>query len=155
MRGASYAGARLCDPLWEHFVLSKYSRGGASSTVDPDFAEALEGDTEKRESASRRAEQKARQLCRQVQRALNLALAERGSDPGLEQLYVDDVTPAPGCGHLLVHFIVPASQSLHDALASLRREAPRLRAQVARAISRKQAPELSFAPALGMGGSDG
>ena len=135
--------------------MSKHNRGGASSIVDPDFAEALEGGADKRDFASRRAEQKARQLCRQVQRALNLALAERGSDPCLEQLYVDDVTPAPGCGHLLVHFVVPASRSLPDALASLRREAPRLRAQVARAISRKQAPELSFVPALGMGGSDG
>ncbi len=154
MRGASDAGARLCAPLWEHFVLSKIIRREASSIVDRDFAEALEGDADKRESAGRRAEHKARQLCRQVQRALNLALAERGSDPSLEQLYVDDVTPAPGCGHLLVHFVAPAGQSLPDALASLRREAPRLRAQVARAISRKQAPELSFAPAFTTGGGD-
>jgi ribosome-binding factor A len=86
---------------------------------------------------------------------LNLALAERGSDPELEQLYVDDVTPAPGCGHLLVHFVAPAGRPLSDVLASLRREAPRLRAQVASAISRKQAPELSFAPAWRMGGYDG
>lgn len=135
--------------------MSKYKRRQASSDVDPEFAAALEGDADKRDSAGRRAEQKARQLCRQVQRALNLALAERGSDPELEQLYVDDVTPAPGCGHLLVHFVAPAGRPLPDVLASLRREAPRLRAQVASAVSRKQAPELSFAPAWRMGGGDG
>ena len=75
-----------------------------------------------------RGRQKAMQLCRQAQRALNLTLAERGSDPVLEQLYVDEVTPAPGCGHLLVHFVAPAGWPLPDVLASLRRDAPRLRA---------------------------
>ncbi len=157
MRGASYAGVRLCAPHWEHFVLSKHNRRGASSCVDPDFAEALEGDADKRDSARRRAEHKARQLCRQVQRALNLALAERGSDPGLEQLYVVDVTSDLGCGHLLVHFVAPEGRLLPEVLASLRREAPRLRAQVASAISRKHAPELAFMPAVyaaGGGGSD-
>ena len=127
----------------------------ASSAVDPDFAAALEGDSSRRDSVGRRAEHKARQLCRQVQRALNLALTERGSDPQLEQLYIEDVTPAPGCGHLLVHFLAPPGQCLSDVLASLRRETPWLRVQVAAAISRKQAPELSFVPAMHVGGSDG
>jgi ribosome-binding factor A len=136
----------------ELFVLSKHNRRGASSIVDPDFAEALEGDADKRDSARRRAEHKARQLCRQVQRALNLALAERSSDPALEQLYVVDVTSDLGCGHLFVHFVAPENRSLPDVLASLRREAARLRAQVAGAISRKHAPELTFTPA---GGGDG
>lgn len=135
-------------------ALSKHNRRGASSVVDPDFAAALEGDERKRDSAGRHGEHKARQLCRQAQRALNLALAERGSDPELERLYVDEVTPAPGCGHLLVHFVAPAGRLLSDVLASLRREAPRLRAQVARAISRKQAPELSFVTAMRKEGSD-
>lgn len=135
--------------------LRKPKSGEASSTVDPDFAAALEGDSSRRDSASRRAEHKARQLCRQVQRALNLALAERGADPNLEQLYIEDVTPAPGCGHLLVHFLAPPDQSLADVFVSLRRETPWLRAQVAAAISRKHAPELSFVPAMHVGGSDG
>ena len=134
--------------------MGKFKGREASSAVDPDFAAALESDSSKRDSASRRAEHKTRQLCRQVQRALNLALAERGADPHLEQLYVDDVTPAPGCGHLLAHFQAPPDQSLPDVLASLRRETPWLRAQVAAAISRKQAPELSFVPAMRMGDSD-
>jgi ribosome-binding factor A len=95
---------------------------------------------------------KDRQLCRQVQRALNLALAERGSDAGLEELYVVDVTSALGCGHLFVHIVVPQERSLPDVLVSLRREAPRLRAQVAGAICRKRAPALTFLPAMSGGG---
>jgi ribosome-binding factor A len=98
---------------------------------------------------------KARQLCRQVQRALNLALAERGSDPILEQLYVVDVTSELGCGHLLVHVTVPDDRPMPDVLASLRREGPRLRAQVAHAINRKRAPELTFMPLMYVGGGDG
>ena len=98
---------------------------------------------------------KARQLCRQVQRALNLALAERGSDPVLEQLYVVDVTSELGCGHLLVHVTVPDDRPMPDVLAGLRREGPRLRAQVAHAINRKRAPELTFMPLMYAGGGDG
>ena len=86
---------------------------------------------------------------------MNLALAERGSDLGLEELYVDEVTPAAGCGRLLVHFVAPPNLPLADVLGSLGRIAPRLRAEVARAISRKHAPELSFIPAARAGGSDG
>ena len=134
--------------------MKKLKRRADASAIDPDFSAALESDSSKGESARRRAEHKARQLCRQVQRALNLALAERGADPNLDQVYIEDVTPAPGCGHLLVNFVVPVGASLPDTLASLRRELPWLRAQVAGAISRKHAPELSFAPAMHDGGSD-
>ena len=117
---------------------------------------------------------KDRQLCRQVQRALNLALAERGSDPGLERLYVVDVTSDLGCGHLFVHFSIGAAWAVRSqssfppaksvvfagcdvlgVLASLQREAPRLRAQVARAICRKRVPALTFIPAMyERGGND-
>ena len=135
--------------------MSKHNRGEGSSVVDPDFAEALEEDSSERDSARRQAEHKTRQLCRQVQRALNLALAERGLDLGLEELYVDEVTPSAGYGRLFVHFVAPPSLSLPDVLVSLGRMAPRLREEVARAISRKHAPELSFIPTVRAGGSDG
>ena len=61
-------------------------------------------------------------------------------------LFVDEVTPAPDCGHLLVHVVVPDNRSIADALSSLRQDAPRLRSEVAMTISRKRAPELSFVP---------
>jgi ribosome-binding factor A len=99
-------------------------------------------------SSGRQGERKAQQFCRQVQRTLNLALADGGIDDGLTDLFVDTVSPAPDCGHLLVHVVIPPERSVPDALAALRRDAARLRSEVAMAITRKRAPELSFVPAL-------
>lgn len=122
-------------------------RDSSSDFVDLEFATALEEqDTQRQQSHGRRVEHKTRQLCRQVQRALNLALA--GGLPGasLETLFVSNVSPAFGCGHLIVHVVVPHGRSASDVLAELRLCAPRLRAEIARSISRKRAPELSFVP---------
>jgi ribosome-binding factor A len=105
-------------------------------------------------SQGRQGPRKAQQFCRQVQRALNLALADRYEDDGLNELFVDDVTPAPDCGHLLVHVVVPANRSVTDALSSLRQDASRLRSEVAMTISRKRAPELAFVPAFPDRGED-
>lgn len=101
-----------------------------------------------------RHDHKTRQFCRQVQRALNLALADRAGDDAMHDLFVDDVSPAPHCGHLLVHVIIPASRGVAEALEALRRDAPRLRTEVANSISRKRAPELAFVPAMPEGGDD-
>jgi ribosome-binding factor A len=122
--------------------------------VDPEFAQALGGGTSDRVSSARQVERKARQLCRQVQRALNLALADRHSDDGLNDLFVEDVSPAPDCGHLLVHVVIPIDRPVTEALSALRLNAPRLRSDVAMAITRKRAPELSFVPAFPDGGDD-
>ena len=122
--------------------------------VDPEFAQALGGGASDRLSSGRQVERKARQFCRQVQRALNLALADRHSDDGLNDLFVEDVSPAPDCGHLLVHVIVPADRPVNEAISALRRDASRLRSEVAMAITRKRAPELSFVPAFPDGGED-
>jgi ribosome-binding factor A len=122
--------------------------------VNPDFAEALYGATSDSLSSGRQGQRKAQQVCRQVQRALNLALADRSANDGLNELFVEEVTPAPDCGHLLVHVVIPADRSVADALSGLRRDAPRLRSEVAMAITRKRAPELSFVPAFPDGGDD-
>ena len=127
---------------------------GPTDFVDPDFARALYGERSGRSSSERQAERKARQFCRQVQRALNLALADGGGDDGLNELFVEEVSPAPDCGHLLVHVLVPAERRVNDALGALRRDAPRLRSEIAAAITRKRAPELSFVPAVAAGGHD-
>jgi hypothetical protein len=63
-----------------------------------------------------------------VQRALNLALADRNADDGMNDLFVEDVSPAPDCGHLLVHVVIPVDRPVADALSALRRDAPRLAA---------------------------
>jgi ribosome-binding factor A len=122
--------------------------------MDSDFEQALcEAGSDSR-SADRQAERKTRQFCRQVQRALNLALANCNANEGLNDLFVEDVLPAPDCGRLLVYVIVPASRPITDAMGALRRDAARLRSEVAMAITRKRAPQLAFVPAFGEGGND-
>ena len=83
---------------------------------------------------------------------MNLALADRRADDGVSDLFVEDVSPAPDCGHLLVHVIIPSDRSVNEALSALRQDAPRLRSEVAMAITRKRAPELSFVPVFRDGG---
>ena len=53
-----------------------------------------------------------------------------------------------------VHVVIPADRSVTEALSALRRDASRLRSEVAMAITRKRAPELSFVPAFPDGGAD-
>jgi ribosome-binding factor A len=74
-------------------------------------------------------------------------LADGPGAGALRELFVDEVTAAPGCGHLLVHVVVPPEYPVAEALSALRQDTPRLRSHVAMAITRKRAPELSFVPA--------
>lgn len=121
--------------------------------MDAEFAEALyEGESGSR-SSDRQAQRKALQLCRQVKRALNLAFADRGAGDDIGGLFVDEVSPSPDCGHLVVHVLIPAGRPVADVISALRREAARLRSEVAAAITRKRAPELSFIPASPEGGN--
>ena len=115
------------------------------------FADALAEAGGHGASRRRQEQRKAQQLCRQAQRAINLALVESGAE--LDDLFVEAVVAAPG-GPLLVHVVVPAGRLVSEALAALRRDAPRLRADVARAITRKRAPELAFVAVPGEGGHD-
>ena len=129
-------------------------RSNESQFVDAEFAETLyEADSGNR-STDRQAARKAQQFCRQVERALNLALADRNAVDDIGGLFVDEVSPAPDCGRLLVHVVIPAGRPVADVMSALRREAPRLRSEVAAAITRKRAPELVFIPAFPEGGSD-
>jgi hypothetical protein len=136
------------------FVLKHQNRRRKQSAFEnPDFADALYGASSDRLSSDRQGERKARQFCRQVHRALNLALADRNADDGMNDLFVEDVSPAPDCGHLLVHVVIPVDRPVTEALSALRRDAPRLRSEVAM-VTRKRAPELSFVPAFPDGGED-
>jgi ribosome-binding factor A len=121
--------------------------------LDPEFVDALYEDDSGNRSSHRQAQRKAQQFCRQVQRALNLALADSHAIDDVSGLFVDDVSPAPDCGRLLVQVVIPGDRSVAAALGALRREAPRLRSEVAKAITRKRAPELVFAPATLEGGA--
>jgi len=119
---------------------------------DPDFAEALTGGESQRLSSERQAERKARQFCRQVQQALNLAFEGRSATEDVSGLFADEVSP--DCGRLLVHVVIPQGRPVADSIAALQRDTPRLRSEVAMAITRKRAPELCFVPVLQDGGDN-
>ena len=102
-------------------------------------------------NSNRRASHKAAQLCRQAMQALSLALAD-SSDDLLRELTVMSVDPAPDVSRLLVT-VAPAAWAagtdVAAILARLNAAAPWLRREVASFITRKRAPELSFALAGG------
>ncbi len=125
-----------------------------SKFVDVEFTEALCAADSDSRSYDRQAARKAQQFCRQVERALNLALADRNAGDDVGGLFVDEVSPAPDCGRLLVRVLIPVDRPVADVMSALRREAPRLRSEVAAVITRKRAPELVFIPAFSEGGSD-
>jgi ribosome-binding factor A len=131
-----------------------YRRSKESPFIDPDFAEALNEGKSSNRPSDRQAERKTLQFCRQVQRALNLALENLSAYDGINGLFVEEVSPAPDCGHLLVHVLIPAGRPVADAISALHRGAPRLRSEVAMSITRKRAPELSFMPAFQDGGDE-
>jgi ribosome-binding factor A len=114
--------------------------------VDSEFAEALTGRMGEFERRPKPA-YKDMQLCRQVQRSLNLSLGGESGDELLSSLYVTDVEPAPNATHLLARVEVPKHRSIAEAMTKLAHATPRLRMEVARAITRKRAPELTFIPA--------
>ena len=111
-----------------------------------EFERALEETEYRQKGRGRRIEQKTHQLCRQVQRALNSALAA-------DDVFVVGVAATGGCGRLIAHVAVPGGRSVSEALEELRDRTPRLRAVVAGYISRKRAPELIFVVAPPGGGA--
>ena len=129
-------------------------RNRAAESIDPEFAEALLGNSPERSSLDRKVLRKTRQLCRQVQRALNLALASGDSQLQGYEVFVEEVSPAPDCGHLLAHVVVSDGRLMSEAMTWLRQNQPRLRTEVAMSIARKRAPELAFVPAFTAGGEN-
>jgi len=132
-------------------------RNRAAESVDPDFAEALLGDSPDQSSSSsldRKVLRKTQQYCRQVQRALNMALASGDSQSRGYEIFVEEVSPAPDCGHLLAHVLVSEAHLASEAMAWLRQNQPQLRSEVAMSIARKRAPQLAFVPAFTAGGEN-
>lgn len=87
-------------------------------------------------------DRKTLQLCRQVERALTLALSESRSDLLLD-VQVEGVIPLQGAGHLLVRVSTRHDKPL-EVLHALQEDSPRLRTAAAESITRRKAPELSF-----------
>ncbi len=130
----------------ETIVVSKRTRGRdiTFGLFDSEFEQALEETEHRQRNRGRRIEQKTRQLCRQVQRALNLALVGQFADGKLDGALVVEVSAVAGCGRLVAHIAVPSGHVVSAVLEALRERTPQLRAIVAGYISRKRAPELSF-----------
>jgi ribosome-binding factor A len=129
-------------------------RNRAAESVDPEFAEALLGNSAEGSSTDRKVQRKTKQFCRQVQRVLNVALASSDSQLQGCEIFVEEVSPAPDCGHLLAHVVVSEGRLTSEAMTWLRQNQPRLRAEVAMSIARKRAPELAFVPAFIAGGEN-
>lgn len=89
---------------------------------------------------------KAWQLCKQVERALRLALAACHDDV-VRDLLIHSVVPAPDTSRLLVT-VGPGPQAqpigLGEIQQRLDRVRPFLRHQAAAAVCRKKAPDLAF-----------
>jgi ribosome-binding factor A len=93
-----------------------------------------------------RRDHKTAQLSRQVYWALSLALSDSADDL-LRDLTLVAVDPAPDASRLLVRVAPSASATpagAADILAHLADATGHLRHEVARAITRKRAPELLF-----------
>ena len=100
-----------------------------------------------------RRDHKTAQLCRQVLRAVSMALADSGDDV-LRELVVHDVEPAPDASRLMVSVGFSASagvSSVVEVLGRLSEASGFLRREVATAITRKRAPELMFTFVAGGG----
>jgi hypothetical protein len=92
----------------------------------------------------RKANWKLQQLCRQVERAAALALAEVDAPVGAA---VAEVVPAPDATRLRVVVVLAAgsgAQDVADTRSALARGAAAFRSEVARAIHRKRVPEVAF-----------
>ena len=87
-------------------------------------------------------------LCKQVRRAVAMALAGECSDEVLQSLVVDEVLPAPNAGRLLVKLLLRAdpttTTSVIDVLERLSHVHGMLRERVSESIVRKRTPELLF-----------
>jgi ribosome-binding factor A len=103
----------------------------AEDGIDPRFLP--------RGTPGRVTNRKALQLCRQVERALSVAL----EGDVLRDLTVQSVLPAPDSSRLLVTFSHHGAESA-EVLAALDDARPKLRGAIAAAIHRKKTPELAF-----------
>jgi hypothetical protein len=125
-----------------------WKRRADRAAADSVFEQALLGLSEPAEESRKhpREHRKTMQLCRQVQRALMLALGGECNDEMLRDVYVESVEPLGGAAHLLVRVVIPApgSATALEVTTRLNERAVTLRALVTQSICRKRAPMLSF-----------
>ena len=115
-------------------------RGASPSWLSDDF----DDETFFRDSRRRTRDRKTAQLCAQARRALAWALESELGDARLSELVVAEVRPNPDASHLLVVATGPLGTDLSLAQQSLSCAASHLREALARGLSRKRVPVLSF-----------
>jgi len=104
----------------------------------------------------RKVDRKTLQLCGQVRQTLQLVLSAECDDDWLRALDVLRVAPGPDASRLLVTVtpLDPADTTpASEFLDRLQARSGRLRSEVARTISRRKAPLLSFQFVPGFSGS--
>lgn len=119
--------------------------------------DAIDPRTWFKSSRSGKHNHKAQQICRQVAETLQFVLSDadenREGEPLLENLQLIAVVPAPDSRRLLVTVglvisepvSAPVSAKTVEAiLATLKLHTPRLRAEIARTVTRKKVPNLVF-----------
>jgi ribosome-binding factor A len=123
-------------------MLSSCSDPGPDDGQDP----RLDGRGGPRKVANR----KALQLCSQAARTLAEVLAGECADRVLRDLVVESVSPAPNSSRLLVTVSLAPSAvaEASQVLDRLERARGRLRSEVAAAVHRRKAPDLTFRVAL-------
>ena len=84
------------------------------------------------------------QLCKQAARTIELSIASLPQADELTGVTVHSVTPAPNAGRLHVNLLATQGTSRAAIEAVIERYESRLRAEVAAAITRRRAPELTF-----------
>lgn len=124
---------------------SDRNRRGHRSRPRRTDAPSLETTYFEEDDSGRRAhpDKKTQQLCRQVHRRMDLALAEL-EDPALHGIWVLSVTPEGHGRGLLVHVIVRVAEQIREVSGHLDAARSHLRSEVAQAIHRKRTPQLQF-----------
>jgi hypothetical protein len=133
--------------LKELFVRHSKKGRARGASADLAFEQALFGSNDDaRRPFDPRADRKTLQLCRQVHRALMLALAGECGDEVLRDVSAEAVEPMGCASQLLVRIALPVGVVIPatDVLQRLNECTPRLRASIAAAICRKRVPMLSF-----------
>ncbi len=119
------------------------SRRGRRGSAPPFAGQTIDAEALFR-PADAKVERKTRQLCREVERTLSCALGDC-NDALVRELVIVGVEPAPDASRLAVRVAMPpGGADARLVIEHLERMRGHLREEIARAVARKRAPELTF-----------
>ena len=115
--------------------------------VDPEDGVDPRGTVSRHDRSQRKLERKSQQLCKQAYQTLAITLNGQCGDPVLQDLSLVGVQATPDGSDLIVAVrltTLDGQVSIGEVLERLDRVRGFLRSELAAAITRKRAPELSF-----------